>query len=171
MPFAMATWRQIPVSLTHLLGGPCIALATACTHTHKWFYRPIRNHIRFKPSNTACAYEQQRRYLTLYFSDVTGETYGPLHFASDERVNTITEWLINHTFRSRCVDKNTHALMMHTEITTSCGIVLDFWSSLDNYPVYDGNTLTVILMLPDDLSEFEAEERAEEQRLQAMFDR
>ena len=61
--------------------------------------------------------------------------------------------------------------MMHTEITTSCGIVLDLWSRLDDYPVYDGNTLTVILMLPDDLSELEAEERAEERRLQALFDR
>ena len=43
----------------------------------------------------------RRRYLKLYFSDVTGETYGPLHFASDERVNVITEWLVNHTFKSR----------------------------------------------------------------------
>ena len=51
MPFAMEAWRQIPMTLIHLLGGPCIALATAGTHTHKWFYRPIRNHM-FSPIAT-----------------------------------------------------------------------------------------------------------------------
>ena len=43
-------------------------------------------------------------FLTLYVSEVRGEIHGPLHFAPDERIEQIQQWLEEDTFRSRCVD-------------------------------------------------------------------
>ena len=47
-------------------------------------------------------------------------------------------------------------------------MVLDPCRNLDDYPVSDGDTLIVILVLAEELSELEAEEQAEERRLQAL---
>ena len=107
--------------------------------------------------------------MTLYFSEVTGVIHGPMHFAQDERAEQIQQWLEEETFRSRCVDEETNAWLAHVEISTSCGVVLYETRNLDDYPVCDGDTLTVIVVPADDLSELEAEEQAEERRLQALL--
>ena len=109
-----------------------------------------------------------RAPLTLYFSEVTGEIHGPMHFPADEEVEHIQEWLEEYTFRSRCKNEETYEWLAYAEISTSSGMVLDPCRNLDDYPVSDGDTLTVILVLADDLSELEAEEQAEERRLQAL---
>ena len=90
--------------------------------------------------------EDSRRYFTLYFSEVTGEIHGPMHFAADERVEQIQQWLEEETFRSRCVDEETNEWLAHAEISTSCGMVLDLTRTLDEYPVRDGDTLTVFIV-------------------------
>ena len=147
MPCTEEAWRHIPLSLIQLLGAPHLALAAGCTDTHEWFYIHIRARKAAPPtSNTPGTYERQRRYLTLYFSEVTGEIHGPMHFAPDERVEQIQQWLETYTFRSRCVDEETNDWLVHAEISTSCGMVLDHWRNLDEYPVCDGDTLTVIVV-------------------------
>ena len=57
--------------------------------------------------------------------------------------------LEEETFRSRCVDDETNRCLAHAEILTSCGMVLNLCRNLDEYPVFDGDTLTVILV-PDE---------------------
>ena len=109
--------------------------------------------------SAAVSGEGSRRYLTLYFSQVTGEIHGPMHFAPDERVEQIQHWLEHDTFRSRCVDEETNECLAHAQISTSCGMVLDQCRNLDDYPVCDGDTLTVIVVPADDLSVLEAEVR------------
>ena len=84
--------------------------------------------------------------MTLYFSEVSGKIHGPMHFAPDERVERIQQWLDEETFGSRCVDEDTNEWLAHVEISTSCGMVLDESHNLDEYPVSDGDTLTVILV-------------------------
>ena len=118
--------------------------------------------------SAAVSGEDSRRYLTLYFSEVTGVIHGPMHFAPDERVEQIQQWLEEDTFRSRCVDEETNEWLAHAEISTSCGMVLDQCRNLDDYPVCDGDTLTVIVVPDDVLSELEADEQTEERRLQAL---
>ena len=65
-------------------------------------------------------------------------------------------------------NQQTYEWLAYAEISTSCGMVLDPCRNLDDYPVSDGGTLMVILVLADELSELEAEEQAEERRLQAL---
>ena len=108
--------------------------------------------------SAAVSGEGSRRYLTLYFSEVTGEIHGPMHFAPDERVEQIQQWLEEETFRSRCVDEETNEWLAHVEIFTSSGMVLHR-RNLYDYPVSDGDTLTVILVPADDLSVLDAEVR------------
>ena len=117
-------------------------LARGLTQGHN----SIPQHTRSRP-----------RYLTLYFSEVSGDMHGPLHFAPDERVEQIQQWLEEETFRSRCVDEETNDWLAHAEISTSCGMVLDHWRNLDEYPVCDGDTLTLILVPAGDPSVLEAE--------------
>jgi len=71
-----------------------------------------------------------------------------MQFAPDERVQIIHQWLEEDTFGSRCVDEETNEWLAHVEISTSCGMVLDesHLFNLDEYPVSDGDTLTVILV-------------------------
>ena len=64
----------------------------------------------------------------------------------NERVEQIQQWLEEETFRSRCVDEETNEWLAHVEISTSCGMVLDLCRNLDEYPVCDGDTMTVILV-------------------------
>ena len=97
--------------------------------------------------------------LTLYFSEVNAEMHGPMHVARDEQVEHIQAWLEEKTFRSRCFDEETNERLAHVEISTSSGRVLDQCRNLYNYPVSDGDTLTVILVPADDLSVLEAEVR------------
>ena len=83
------------------------------------------------------------RDLTLYFSEVNGETCaGPWHFPPNLRVKTLQERLEDETFSSRCFDKHGRRLAF-VEILTSCGVVLDSSYRLQEYPVRDGDTLTV----------------------------
>ena len=56
------------------------------------------------------------------------------------------------TFRSRCVDEETNEWLAHAEISTSCGMVLIRGHNLNEYPVSDGDTLTVILVPHEDTS-------------------
>ncbi len=95
--------------------------------------------------------------MTVHFSEVSGEIHGPIHFKPDERVEQIQQWLDEFTFRSRCVDEETNGWLAHAEISTSCGMVLDECHNLDDYPVCDGDTLTVILLSADDLSRLDRE--------------
>ena len=84
------------------------------------------------------------RDLTLYFSEVNGETCaGPWHFPPNLRVKTIQQRLEDDTFSSRCFDKHTDERLAVVEILTSCGVVLDSSDRLKEYPVRDGDTLTV----------------------------
>ena len=76
-----------------------------------------------------------------------------MHFKPDERIEKIQQWLEEDTFRSRCVDEETHDWLAHVEISTSCGVVLDTCHYLDEYPVCGGDTLTVVLVPAD--SDFE----------------
>ena len=95
--------------------------------------------------------------LQLYFSEITGEIHGPMPFAPNERVEKIQQWLEEETFSDRCYDQEANKWLAHVEILTSCGMVLDECSCLDECPVCDGATLTVILMPVDDLTGLEAE--------------
>ena len=106
------------------------------------------------PSNTpgACEHHSAKvsgdgscRHVTLYFSEVTGETHDPMHFSPDEWVQQIQWRLQEETFRSRCVDEVTNNRMAHVELLTTCGTVLDPCRNLDEYPVCDGDILTVIV--------------------------
>ena len=72
-------------------------------------------------------------YLKLYFSELCGDVHGPLHFAPDERVEQIQQWLEEETFRSRCVDEDKLEWLAHVEISTSCGKDLDHCRTLDEY--------------------------------------
>ena len=97
--------------------------------------------------NSIPQYTRSRpRYLTLYFSEVTGEVHGALYIAPDERVEQIQQWLEEETFGSRCVDEETNEWLAHVEISTSCGVVLDERRTLDEYPVCHGDTLTVFVV-------------------------
>ena len=87
-----------------------------------------------------------RRYLRLYFSEVSGEVHGPMLWAPNARVEQIQQWLEEETFESRCVDEETNDWLAHVEISTSCGMVLDLTRTLDEYPVRDGDTLTVFIV-------------------------
>ena len=91
-------------------------------------------------------YVRGRRYLRLYFSEVSGEVHGPMLWGSDQRVEEIQQWLEEETFESRCVDEETNDWLAHVEISTSCGMVLDLTRTLDEYPVRDGDTLTVFIV-------------------------
>ena len=90
--------------------------------------------------------------MSLYFSELCGDVHGPLHFAPDEPVEQIQQRLEGDTFRSRCVDNKTNAWLAHVEILTSCGQLLELCSTLDDYPVGNGDTLTVILVPDEDTS-------------------
>ena len=107
----------------------------------------------------AIASAMSRPDTQLYFSEVSGDIHGPLHFAPDEPVEQIQQRLEEDTFRSRCVDNKTNAWLAHVEILTSCGQLLELYRTLDDYPVGDGDNLTVILVPADDLSVLEAEVR------------
>ena len=91
-------------------------------------------------------------YLKLYFGEVGGEVHGPLHRRPDERVEQIQQWLEEETFQSLCVDEETNAWLARVEISTSCGVVLCQTRNLDDYPIRDGDTLTVVV-LPNDPEE------------------
>ena len=67
-------------------------------------------------------------------------------WGSDERVEQIQQWLEEDTFGSRCVDEETNDWLAHVEISTSCGMVLDECRNLNEYPVRDGDTLTVFIV-------------------------
>ena len=82
----------------------------------------------------------------MYFSEVSGEVHGPMLCAADERVEQIQQWLEEDTFRSRCVDEETNEWLAHVEISTRCGMVLNLTRTLDEYPVRDGDTLTVFIV-------------------------
>ena len=84
--------------------------------------------------------------LRLYFAAVGGEVHGPLHRRPDERVEQIQQWLEEETFRSLCVDEATNAWLARVEISTSCGVVLCQTRNLDDYPIRDGDTLTVVIV-------------------------
>ena len=56
------------------------------------------------------------------------------------------QWLEEETFHSRCVDEETNEWLAHVEISTSCGEVLDERRTLDEYPLCDGDTLTVVVV-------------------------
>ena len=86
------------------------------------------------------------RKLTLYFSNVAGLIHGHLYCAANERVEQIKQRLESDTFRSRCVDEETHKWLAHVEIATSSGEVLQGCCNLYEYEVSDGDTLTVILV-------------------------
>ena len=87
------------------------------------------------------------RDLTLYFSEVNGETCaGPLHFPPNMRVKTIQQRLERETFSSRCFDNDTNESLALVEILTSCGVVLDSSDRLKEYPVRDGDTLMVVVV-------------------------
>ena len=64
----------------------------------------------------------------------------------NERVEHLQQWLEEETFRSRCVDEETGRFVALVEILTSCGMVLDLTRTLDEYPVRDGDTLTVFIV-------------------------
>ena len=89
-----------------------------------------------------------RRYLRLYFSEISGEVRSPMLFNVDERVEQIQQWLEENTFKSRCVAEDVCDWLSHVEISTSCGVVLDECRTLDEYPVAHGDTLTVVIV-PD----------------------
>ena len=95
--------------------------------------------------------------LQLYFSEITGEIHGPMSFAPNERVEKIQQWLEGETFSDRCCDHEANKWLAHVEILTSCGMVLDECSYLDECPVCNGATLTVILKTVDDLTGLETE--------------
>ena len=57
--------------------------------------------------------------------------------------------LEEETFRSVCFDETMDDLLAHVEILPSCGMVLDRCRNLGEYPVCDGDTLTVVVV-PDD---------------------
>ena len=84
--------------------------------------------------------------LRLYFAAVGGEVHGPLHRRPDERVEQIQQWLEEETFESLCVDEATNAWLARVEISTSCGVILIENRTLDEYPIRDGDTLTVVIV-------------------------
>ena len=65
--------------------------------------------------------------------------------------------LEENKFSDRCYDLETKQWLAHVEILTSCGMVPGECSYLDECPVCDGDTLTVILVPADDLAGLEAE--------------
>ena len=91
-------------------------------------------------------------YLKLYFTELGGEVHGPMHFAPNERVEQIEQWLEGETFQSLCVDEATNDWVARVEISTSCGVVLCQTRNLDDYPIRDGDTLTVVVV-PNDPEE------------------
>ena len=84
--------------------------------------------------------------MRLYFSEVGGEVHGPIHREPNERVEQIQQWREEDTFGSRCVDEETGRFVALVELLTSCGMVLDLTRTLDEYPVRDGDTLTVFIV-------------------------
>ena len=102
-------------------------------------------------------YDRQRhgppgdRDLTLYFSEINGETCaGPWHFPPNLRIKTIQQRLEDETFSSRCFDKHTEERLAFVRILTSCGVVLDESHCLIECSVRDGDTLTVVVVEYDD---------------------
>ena len=85
--------------------------------------------------------------------------HGPELFEADDSVQDMQQWLEETAFRSRCVDENTNKRLPHVQISTSCGMVLDSFRNLHDYPVSNRDTLTVILVPVDDLSVLDAEVR------------
>ena len=69
-----------------------------------------------------------------------------MHFAPDERVEQIEQWLEGETFQSLCVDEATNDWLARVEISTSCGVILIENRTLDEYPIRDGDTLTVVIV-------------------------
>ena len=57
-------------------------------------------------------------YLQLYFSEASGTTHGPLHFAQDERREQNQHWLEEQTFRARCVDEDTNEWLAHLKLSS-----------------------------------------------------
>ena len=94
--------------------------------------------------------------MQLYFSEVSGDIHGPLHFAPDEPVEQILQRLEGDTSRSCCVDNKTNAWLAHVEILTNCGQLLELYRTLDDYPASDGDNLTVILVPDEDTSSDDA---------------
>ncbi len=84
--------------------------------------------------------------LKLYFAELGGDVHGPMHFAPDERVQQIEQWLEGETFQSLCVDEATNDWLARVEISTSCGVILIENRTLDEYPIRDGDTLTVVIV-------------------------
>ena len=127
-------WRISPSSLVKGLPG---------TDTAHQALQSLRRRRKRKE------YDRQRygppgdRDLTLYSSEINGETCaGPWHFPPNLRIKTIQQRLEDETFSSRCFDKHGRRLAF-VEIWTSCGVVLDSSYRLQEYPVRDGDTLTV----------------------------
>ena len=89
-------------------------------------------------------------YLRLYFAELGGElvhdVHDPMLFAPDDRVEEIQQELGEETFRSLCVDEATNQRVARVEISTSCGVVLSETRALDEYPIRDGDTLTVVIV-------------------------
>ena len=93
---------------------------------------------------------RRRADLTLYFSEASGEIHGPIEFAPDEQVEQMLPRLEEFTFRSRCVDNKANQWLAHAEISTSSGIILNHGRYLNEYPVCNGDTLTVVVVDFDD---------------------
>ena len=83
--------------------------------------------------------------MTLCFSAVNGDTYGPWDFSPNIRVKAIEQHLEEKAFSSRCFDKEANKSLALVEILTSCGVVLDSSHRLNEYPLKDGDTLTVVV--------------------------
>ena len=84
-------------------------------------------------------------YLTLFFSDAGGMIYGPLVFAQDERIEQIQHWL---------EDEERNDWLAHAKLSTSDGQVLEKHHCLNEYPVRDGDILSVTLVAADGPSIF-----------------
>ena len=84
--------------------------------------------------------------MKLYFAEVGGEVHGPMQFAPDARLEWIQQWLEEETFQSLCVDEATNDWLARVEISTSCGVILIENRTLDEYPIRDGDTLTVVIV-------------------------
>ena len=63
-----------------------------------------------------------------------------------ERMEQLSQWLEEETFRDRCFEEETNERLAHVEILTSCGMVIDHCRYHDELPVRDGDTLHVVVV-------------------------